>query len=82
MMAMMKMKKTTSKTSLFQSDSYYCMAGADQVILIRLRTGHTMMDALMYSMLKACQTDCCPCNTAQTTGQHLPQYYPIYDAVG
>ena len=45
---------------------------ADQVILIRLRTGHNRMNAHMYSKLKIGQTDRCPWETAQMTSKHLP----------
>ena len=63
------------------ADGYHYLDRADQVILIRLRTGHNRMNAHVYSKLKIGQTDCCPRDTAPVTSQHLPQDCPFHDVV-
>ena len=63
------------------TDGHHYLDRADQVILIRLRTGHNRMNDRMYSKLKTGQTDGCPCDTAPMTGQHLPQDCPLHDVV-
>ena len=46
------------------SDGFHFLDRAEQVILIRLRTGHSRVNAHMCSKVKIGQTYRCPCNTA------------------
>lgn len=64
-----------------KSDSYHKLCRADQVILIRLRTGHNRMRAHLYNKLKIGQTEKCPCDTAPMTTAHLLQDCPMQDAL-
>ena len=63
------------------TDGYHYLGKADQVILIRLRTGHSRMNAYMYSKLKIGQTDRCWCDTAPMTSHHLLQGCSLQDVV-
>ena len=53
------------------TDGFHYLDRADQVIPISLRTGHNRVNAHVYSKLKIGQTDCCPCDIAPVTNQHL-----------
>ena len=62
------------------SDSLHRLSRADQVILLRLRTGHNRLNAHLFR-LKIGQTDMCPCDTAPMTSPHLLQECPLHDVI-
>ena len=52
-----------------RSDSCYKLNRADQVILLRLRTGHSRLDVHLFNKMTIGQSEMCPCNTAPMTMQ-------------
>ena len=56
------------------------MIRADQVIMLRLRTGHNKMRAHLFNRLKIGESDLCPCDTAPMTTAHLLQDCPLHEA--
>ena len=62
------------------TDGCHYLDRTDQVILIRLRTGHNRMNAHMYSKLKIGQM-IAVLVTAPITSQHLLQDCPLHDVV-
>ena len=75
-------KKMSPKHHDFNpTDGYHYLDRADQVILVRLRTGHSRINAHMYSKLKICQMDRCPCDTVPMTSQHQLQDCALHDFV-
>ena len=61
-----------------QSNSYYSLNRADQVILFRLRTGHNRLRAHLFTKLRIGETDICPCGTEPMTAEHLLQNCPLH----
>ena len=64
-----------------KKDSYYSLSKEDQVIILRLRTGHNRLNAHLYNKMKIGQSELCPCNTAAMTAEHLLQHCPKHDAL-
>ena len=64
--------------SFNQSDSYYLLNRADQLILFRLRTGHNKLRAHMFGKLHIGNTDVCPCGKQSMTAEHLLQHCPLH----
>ena len=62
-------------------DGYHKMNRTDQVIMLRLRTGHNRMRAHLFNKLKIGESDLCPCDTAPMTTAHLLQDCPLHDAL-
>ena len=62
-------------------DGYHKLNRADQVTMIRLRTGHNRMKAHLFNKLKIGESDRCPCETAPMTTAHLLQDCPLHDAL-
>ena len=63
------------------SDNLYKLNRPEQVILFRLRTGHSRLNAHMYSKFKVGESEMCPCNADIVTAEHLLQYCPLHDAL-
>lgn len=64
-----------------KNDSYHILSRADQVIILRLRTGHNRLNAHLYNKLKIGQSEMCPCHTAAMTTEHLLQHCHLHDAL-
>ena len=64
-----------------KNDSYYSLSRADQVIILRLRTGHNRLNAHLYNKMRIGQSEMCPCNTAAMTTEHLLQHCPLHVAL-
>ena len=64
-----------------QSDSLHKLNRPEQVILLRLRTGHNRLNAHMYNKFKVGESEMCPCNADITTAEHLLQHCRLHDAV-
>ena len=85
-------KKTSSRLSFTRNgaktehpkfnkiDGYHRLIRADQVIMLRLRTGHNRMRAHLFNRLKIGESDLCPCDTAPMTTAHLLQDCPLHEA--
>ena len=50
-----------------QSDSFHRLNRPEQVILFRMRTGHSRLNAHMYRKFKVGESGMCPCKTSTTT---------------
>ena len=64
-----------------QSDSLHKLNRTEQVILLRLRTGHNRLNAHMYNKFKVGESEMCPCNADIMTAEHLLQHCRLYDAM-
>ena len=63
------------------SDSFHKQNRPEQVILFRLRTGHKILNAHMYSKFKVGEPEMCPCNADIMTTEHLLQHCQLHDAL-
>ena len=70
----------TATPKLNQSDSLHKLNRTEQVILLRLRTGHNRLNAHMYNKFKVGESEMCPCNADIMTAEHLLQHCPLHDA--
>ncbi|KAK7090611.1 hypothetical protein V1264_010383 [Littorina saxatilis] len=59
-------------------DSYYQLSRKDQVIIVRLRTGHCRLRHHMFSKFHIGDTPVCHCGIADMTVEHLLQHCPIH----
>ena len=64
-----------------ERDDYCLLSRAQQVILIRLRTGHNRLNAHMSRKLKLALTSTCPCGTEDQTTEHVLQTCPLHREV-
>ena len=74
-----KWKKQHPQTN--QEDPYYKISRNDQVIIIRLRTGHCRLRHHLFHKLKIGTTDMCPCGEEQQTVPHVLQRCQLHEAV-
>ena len=63
--------------------TYYLVVhtGPEQVILFRLRTGHSRLTAHMYSKFKVDEFEMCPCKADILTAKHVLQHCQLHDAL-
>ena len=61
-----------------QSDSLHKLNRPEQVILFRLRTGHTRLNAHMYNKFKVVESEMCPCNTDIMAAEDLLQHCQLH----
>ena len=59
-------------------DGYYQLSREDQVIMVRLRTGHCKLRHHMYTKFHIGETSVCHCGTADMTVEHLLQHCPLH----
>ena len=59
-------------------DAYYLLSRSEQVLIFRLRTGHTRLNHHLYTKLHIGETDMCPCQTASMTVSHILQECPRF----
>ena len=52
----------------------------EQVILVRLRTGHNRLNSHMHRKLKLAPSPTCPCGREEQTTEHVLQRCPLYEA--
>ena len=79
--SLLQRKWHTEHPDYNKNDAYYNLSRADQVIMLRLRTGHNRLNAHLYNKLRIGQTEQCPCNTGPMTTEHLLQICPLQDAL-
>ena len=59
-----------------QRDDYHLLSREQQVVLVRLRTGHNRLNSHMHSKLKLASSPTCPCGQKDQTTDHLLQRCP------
>nr|KAG5706601.1 hypothetical protein BaRGS_005671 [Batillaria attramentaria] len=57
-------------------DDYHCLTRQEQVILLRLRTGHNRLNAHMHRKLGLAPNAECSCGTGDQTTEHVLQQCP------
>jgi ribonuclease HI len=57
-------------------DDYHLLTRAEQVALVRLRTGHNRLNAHMHDKLKLSKSPLCSCALENQTAEHLLQRCP------
>ena len=63
-----------------QRDDYHLLSRKQQVILVRLRTGHNRLNSHMHRKLKLAPSPTCPCGREEQTVEHVLQRCPLYEA--
>ena len=64
-----------------QRDDYkHLLSRKQQVILVRLRTGHSRLNSHMHRKLKLAPSPTCPCGREEQTTEHVLQRCPLYKA--
>ena len=58
-----------------QRDDYHLLSQEQQVVLVRLRTGHNRLNSYMDSKLKLASSPTCPCGQEDQTTEHILQSY-------
>ena len=73
-------EKRTIIKSIFRrvpkKDDYHLLSREDQVIILRLRTGHNRLNAHMYRKLKLVPSPACSCHQGDQTAEHILQMCP------
>jgi len=73
-------KRTLVKAAMRQNstrDDYHLLERAQQVIIMRLRTGHCRLNAHMFHKLKLTPSPTCPCGLEDQTPEHVLQSCPL-----
>ena len=63
-----------------QRDDYHLLSRKQQVILVRLRTGHNRLNSHMHRKLRLAPSPACPCGREEQTMEHVLQRRPLYEA--
>ena len=63
-----------------QRDDYYLLSQKQQVVLVRLRTGHNRLNSHMQGKLKLASPPTCPCGQEDQTTEHVLQRCPLHKA--
>ena len=63
-----------------QRDDYYLLSQRQQIILVRLCTGHNRLNSHMHRKLKLAPSPTCPCGQEEQTTKHVLQRRPLYKA--
>ena len=74
-------KKTIIKHSFRAKkipDNYHKLDRAEQVIILRLCTGHNRLNSHMYKTMKLVQSPLCTCHTGDQTADHILQDCPTF----
>ena len=59
-----------------QRDDYHLLSWKQQVILVRLCTGHNRLNSHMHRKLKLAPSPTCPCGREEQTAEHVLQRCP------
>jgi ribonuclease HI len=79
-----KEKKTMIKTKLKtrkERDDYHLLQREEQVLLLRLRSGHNRLNHHMATKLKLVPSPLCPCGKENQTAEHILQACPNHSAL-
>ena len=71
---------TASTMPKSQRDNYRFMSWEQQVVVVRLRTGHNILNSHMHRRLKLAPSPTCPCGQEDQTTEHVLQRRPIHKA--
>ena len=63
-----------------QRDDYHLLSQEQQVVLVRLRTGHNRLNSQMNGKLKLASSPTCPFGQEDQTTEHVLQRYPFHKA--
>ena len=63
-----------------QRDDYHLLSRKQQVMLVRLRTGHNRLNSHMHRKLKLAPSPTCPCGQEEQTTEHVQQRCPLHKA--
>lgn len=74
-----RMIKSVRKPPTPAQDDYHVMDRPEQVIILRLRTGHNRLRNHMYTKFKIGESAMCTCGLAPQTADHILQDCPKYD---
>ena len=70
-------EKTTIIKSLTrprqEADAYHLLSRAEQVTMVRLRSGHNKLNAHMYKKYRLVPSPTCPCGEEDQTAEHILQ---------
>ena len=75
------MIKSIRKPQIPTQDDYYNMSRLEQVVILRLRTGHNRLRSHMYTKFKIGNSAMCTCGQAHQTAEHILQDCPEYDTL-
>ena len=54
-----------------QRDDYHLLSREQQVVMVRLRTGHNRLNSHMNGKLKLASSPTCPCGQEDQTTEHV-----------
>ena len=74
-----RMIKSVRKPPTPAQDDYHVMDRPEQVIILRLRTGHNRLRNHIYTKFKIGESAMCTCGLAPQTANHILQDCPKYD---
>ena len=63
-----------------QRDDYHLLSGEQQVVLVRLRTGHNRLNSHIHGKLKLTSSPTCPCGQEDQTTEHVLQRCLLHKA--
>jgi hypothetical protein len=72
--------KTMTKART-EKDDYHQLQREEQVVLLRLRSGHNRLNHHMATKLKLVPSPLCPCGLDNQTTEHILQACPNYSAL-
>ena len=64
-----------------KSDGYFCLTRSEQVILLKLCTGHNKRNAHLFNKLETGQSEMCSCDTTPVITERLLQHCPFHDGL-
>ena len=76
-----KMIKSNRKPPSPAEDDYHRLCRSEQIIILRLRTGHNRLRSHMYTKFKIGNTAMCTCGQASQTTKHILQDCPTFDGL-
>ncbi|XP_052257940.1 uncharacterized protein LOC127862720 [Dreissena polymorpha] len=62
-----------------EADAYHLLSRAEQVIMVRLRSGHNRLNAHMHKKYRLAPSPTCPCGTEDQTAEHILQRCKRHD---
>ncbi|XP_052280746.1 uncharacterized protein LOC127878267 [Dreissena polymorpha] len=62
-----------------EQDAYHLLNRAEQVVMVRLRSGHNRLNAHLYRKCKLVPSPLCPCGEEEQTAEHVLQRCKRHD---
>ncbi|XP_052236203.1 uncharacterized protein LOC127847991 [Dreissena polymorpha] len=62
-----------------EQDAYHLLNRAEQVVMVRLRSGHNRLNAHLYRKYKLVPSPLCPCGEEEQTAEHVLQRCKRHD---